>query len=84
MRISKKQLKRIIKEELETLGEAGMMGHDPAAEQAMALKDLMGALRAMGSNLTASNLETIQGLLDNLKRVVGDRDIPLGVDASME
>ena len=51
-----------------------------AQEQALALKDLMGALRAMGTNVTASNLETIQGLLDHLKSVVGDSDVPLGAD----
>ena len=90
MRISKKLLKRIIKEELSALAEGERMSlnphHRPGAawkgaadgqEQTYALKKLMGALNAMGTNITTSNLETIQGLLDHLKSAVGDRDVPL-------
>ncbi len=84
MKLSKEQLRKIIKEELSAVAEAGDMGKDPAAEQAYALKNLMGALRAMGSNVTASNLETIQIQLDMLKQVVGDRDVPLRSSSMVE
>ena len=84
MHITKKQLKAIIKEELAGISEGGAMGHGEPEETAMALKDLMGALRAMGTQaLTTSNLETIQGLLDHLKSVVGDRDVPLATSTPL-
>ncbi len=67
MKITKEQLKKIVKEELEAINEN--------ADAELALQDLMNALRAMGTQaLTADNLETIQSLLDKLKAAVGPSD----------
>tara|TARA_Y100001973_G_C5184976_1_gene327234 strand:+ start:629 stop:862 length:234 start_codon:yes stop_codon:yes gene_type:complete len=75
MKITKTRLKEIIKEELESVSEAGMpMGPGPGGDPGQAdklLRDLKGIVQALGGqNLNAHNLETVQGILDGLKASV--------------
>ena len=71
MKITREQLKTIIKEELAAMDEAGVPGEDPTVIM-LDMQKALGALSAAGPDaLNADNLETIQSLLDRLKDTVG-------------